>query len=474
MFIYEVRDLKSEVKSMIKVVSSNLLVMLIGIVQTFILPNILEPVEYGYWSLYGLYIGYAGFVIWGFCDGFYLKYGGKRYEDIDKKLFSGYHWILFCYLILLFLAWCLGIKLLLPYDKRSVILIFIGIGGILVCQNSYFILLNQATARFSIYAKGNVIEKIVVLIVSLGCILLPNVNCYYIICAALIGKILTTIYFAFCSRDIIFLKPQFDRMLWCSVVDNIRVGFTLTLSGVGAMLITGFGRFVVENKLGIEELGYYSLMFSISALFTQLIYAVSTVLYPTLRRVDEVKAKYLLGNLDQLIINFGGIILILYYPARYLLQFLFPKYQPAMSCILFLFPIVICQSRMTLVYNTIYKVLRWEKQLLNNAFISLIFCVISTFMLFNLKSNKESVALAAYMSFFFWNMCAIYYYRKKEGLRQRLINSDVILCIIYIITNYLLGYSIISFTVTLLTVLLTLLVKNKQTIKIIKEFREIM
>lgn len=474
MFIYEVRDLKSEIKSMIKVISSNLLVMLIGIVQTFMLPYMLEPTEYGYWSLFVLYIGYAGFIILGFCDGFYLKYGGKRYEDIDKKLFSGYHWILFCYLTLMFLVWCLSIMMLLPYDKRSVVLIFIGIGSVLACQNSYFILLNQATGRFSIYAKGNVIEKIVILIVSLGCMIIPNVNCYYIICASIIGKSLTTIYFAFYSRDIIFLKPQFNKKFWSSVVDNVRIGFTLTLSGVGAMLMTGFGRFVVENKLGIEELGYYSLMFSVSALFTQLIYAVSTVLYPVLRRVDGAKAKFLLRNIDQVIINFGGVILILYYPVRYLLEILFPRYRPAMNCILYLFPIIICQTRMTLVYNTIYKVLRWEKQLLNNAIVSLIFCIISTFMLFKLKPDKESVALATYIAFLFWNMCATCYYRKKEGLKKQLIGSDTILCIIYIIANCFFGYSFLSFIVTLLTILLTLILKNKQTIKIIKEFREIM
>jgi len=464
--------LNSGVKAIIKVASSNFLVMSIGIVQTFILPYILEPTEYGYWSFFGLCVGYAGFIILGFCDGFYLKYGGKRYEDIDKKLFSGYYWVLFCYLLIIFLAWCLGIRTLLSYNKRSVILIFIGIGSVFACLNSYFILLNQATARFSIYAKGNVIEKIVILIVSLGCIVIHNVNCYYIICAALCGKILTTIYFAFYSKDIICVKPQFNKVFWSSVVDNIRIGFTLTLSGVSAMLITGFGRFVVENKLGIEELGYYSVMFSISALFTQLIYAVSTVLYPTMRRVDEVKAKFLLMNLDQLIINFGSVILILYYPARYLLEFLFPKYRPAMDCVLYLFPIVICQTRMTLVYNTIYKVLRWEKQLLNNAIISLVVCVTITLILFKINPSKESVALATYSSFFFWNMFSMYYYRKKEGQKKWLIGSDMFLCIIYIIVNYLLGFSVLSCMITILTVLSILFIKNKQTIKIINQLKK--
>ncbi|MGF7057751.1 lipopolysaccharide biosynthesis protein [Brassicibacter mesophilus] len=464
--------MKAEIKSIINVLSANIIIILIGIVQTFILPSILVPEEYGYWSLYLLYTGYAGFLILGFCDGFYLKYGGEKYEDLDKSIFSCYHWILATYLITLFAIWYLLLTAFLPHDKRYLVFIFIGIGVVLSNQRSFFVLLNQATARFSIYAKGHVIEKISILIIAIICIFVRNVNAFYIIIASVVGKLITLIYFTFFSKDIVLTKPHIDKNIGLSVIDNIKVGFTLTLSGVGGMLMTGFGRFVVEKQLGIVELGYYSLMFSISALFTQLIYAFSTVFFPVFRRVKEIRAKYLLGRFDQLIINLSGIILIIYYPARYLLEIIFPQYHPAMNPMVFLFPIVICQSRMTLVYNTLYKVLRYEKQLLKNVLIALAFSTLVTIVFFNLNKDKESVAFATYLGFLFWNTIARYYYRKKENINNKWITPDIFLSFIYILANLIWGYTVTSFVIISVAVILVVASKIQETDEIIKEFRK--
>lgn len=466
--------MKSEIKSILNVASANFLVMFIGIGQTLVLPNILEPIEYGYWSLYLLYVGYAGFTIFGFCDGFYLKYGGKKYDELDKRTFSSYHLVLLSYLLILLIIWCLGVGILLPNSKRSIVLICVGIGGVLACQNSYFILLNQATARFSIYAKGNMLEKIIIITVALICIFVPGISCFYIIVAALVGKLITTIYFTYYSREIVFAKPIFNATVWSSILENIGIGFTLTLSNIGATLITGFGRFVIESKLGVEELGYYSLMFSVSALFTQLIYAISTVFYPIFRRVSESKAKLLLDKFDKLIVNLGGSILILYYPARFFLELLFPKYHPAMECILFLFPIVICQGRMTIVYSTIFKVLRMERQLLKNVIFALVFCVVITLGLFYIYPNKETIALATYISFLFWSAITVWRYNKIGSKKIKVLSADAIISGIYIAINYAFGYSWKSFTVTFAVVFIYTVLKGKQIISIVKDFRAMM
>lgn len=464
--------MKSETKSILNVLSANVFIILIGIVQAFILPTILNPEEYGYWSLYLLYTGYAGFLIFGFCDGFYLKHGGEKYEQLDKGTFSSYYWILFVYLILLLGVWILLISSFLPLDKRYFVFIFVGIGVLLANQRSYFVLLNQATARFSIYAKGHVIEKIVILITAIVGIFIYNINAFYIIIASIIGKLLTVIYFSYFSKDIIFSKPCINKRIAYSVVDNVKVGFTLTLSGVGGMLMTGFGRFVIERQLGIVELGYYSLMFSVSALFTQLMYAISTVFFPVFRRVKEIKAKYLLGRFEQLIINLSGLILILYYPVRYFLEIVFPEYHPAMKPMLFLFPIIIFQSRKTLIYNTLYKVLRYEKRLLKNVLISLAFCALITIVFFSIKSSKESVAFATFLGFLFWIFIAKYHYQRKEGVRGKWVTPDVVLSFIYILSNIIWDYSIITLLITICSSLLIIVVKRKEIIDILKELKK--
>lgn len=43
--------------------------------------------EYGYCQLHLFYSSYVGFLHFGWNDGIYLRYGGKNYIELDKKLF---------------------------------------------------------------------------------------------------------------------------------------------------------------------------------------------------------------------------------------------------------------------------------------------------------------------------------------------------------------------------------------------------
>lgn len=454
--------MRFEHKAVLKVLSANVLVLLIGIVQTLLLPSILGPKEFGYYSYYSLYTSYAGILILGMCDGFFIKQSGKKYEDLDKKEFSTYNYILFLYLLIVITMIIIGIMLFHEQDKKYYLLILVCIGTFMVDYKSYYLFINQATARFTIYAKGRVIQKIILLLATILIIFVDNATAYIIIFASIIGDLITILYFAFYSKDILSSKPEFSKKNIFETFDNIKVGFTLTLYGVSEMLMTSFGRFLIERKLGIIELGYYSLLFSVSALFTQLIYAVTTVLFPLLRRKTVEKSILFLNNLDNLIIYLSGIILVLYYPARFILQIIFPEYTSAMNVMMFIFPIIVSQSRLTLVYNISYKVLRFEKRLLLNTASALAFSVIITLLMFVISQTKESVAFSTYIGYLFYNTISIYYYNKLNNEKVKLFNIDTIICLGYILINILFGYTIISFAIvsSLVVVIFTLKFKK--------------
>ena len=465
--------MKSSYKSLSQVITANSIILIIGILVTFLLPSILEPAEYGYWSLYVLYVSYSGFIIFGFCDGFYLKYGGTNYKDINKKLFSSLHLILIIYLFIALFLWTIAVQFLLHDSPRYLVLLFIGIGGILTALDSFYILLNQATARFSIYSKGHVIEKITILLVVIITLLLPNPNEIYIIIASIMGKIFTTIYFIYYSRDIVFKKTKITTDTLKNVKENINIGLVLTLSNIGIMLMTGFGRFIVDKKMGISELGYYSLMFSVAALFTQLISAISTVFFPLFRKTDSSITKSVLIKLDKVIIYFSVIVLIAYYPTRLILEFLLPKYNPAMNSLLYLFPLVILQARISIVYSTLYKVFRMEKQFLISIFLSLVFCIIITLTFFNFLPEKETVALSTYLSFIFWNCLIIYIYNKTMKTEISIISMDIILSLLYIATNIIFKFSLISFFTSLGILVIYLFFNHRNSVHLIREIKDL-
>ena len=95
--------MNSNIKNLLKVFSSNLFNLVSSVVITFILPVLFEPIDYGYWSLYLLYISYAGFFIFGYCDGIYLNIIGLNYNNLNKSNMKFFLKILSLYLLLLFL-----------------------------------------------------------------------------------------------------------------------------------------------------------------------------------------------------------------------------------------------------------------------------------------------------------------------------------------------------------------------------------
>ena len=58
--------------------SANIIILLISGVLTLVVPKLLGPEEYGYWQLYVFYMSYVGLFHLGWCDGVYLRYGGRN------------------------------------------------------------------------------------------------------------------------------------------------------------------------------------------------------------------------------------------------------------------------------------------------------------------------------------------------------------------------------------------------------------
>ena len=78
-------------KSIIKILTSNILIAVSSILVGFIVPLKLDIDAYAYLKTYTLYISYVGFFHFGFIDGLYIKYGGKTIEEVDKGVLKNEH-----------------------------------------------------------------------------------------------------------------------------------------------------------------------------------------------------------------------------------------------------------------------------------------------------------------------------------------------------------------------------------------------
>ena len=75
-------------KDIASVSSSNVINLLIGIITGFLVPAFLSLDQYAYLKTFTLYIGFVGILHFGFIDGLYIKYGGRKEKELDKGILT--------------------------------------------------------------------------------------------------------------------------------------------------------------------------------------------------------------------------------------------------------------------------------------------------------------------------------------------------------------------------------------------------
>lgn len=425
----------SNIYNIFSVLGANFFVMFVGISQSLLFPKLMGPSQYGYWSLYLLYISYAGFFNLGVTDGIYLLFGGKDYEQLEKEKFKAYLIIIFIYLSLFLFIWLIYSFYIYYKTPQMLIMIYIGFSSFFACLINYIVMINQATSRFNIYSKGHIIEKISIIF---GAIILIKWKIAFVpMVASIIGRFITLIFYYTKSKDILFAKHSSLKEALKDISKFFSVGIWITLAATGTTAMSGIGRFFIQYQLGVIELGYYSFILSLAGLFTIFFSAIATVLFPMFKRSIESTYRNYTIMLDNLLDWFGILILLLYFPAKYILAIMYPQYEPALKALVLLFPLVLLQGRISMIYSTIYKVERLERQYVYNLIISIAVCVIAIIISLKIKKDITSVALATYISFVFWCIINVLHYNKKSVIKLQYHFVSLIISIIFIIINLL-------------------------------------
>ena len=197
---------------------------LISMILVLIVPKLIGVKEYSYWQLYLFYTSYVGFFHFGWADGIYLKFGGKKYEEIDKNYFNTQFWLLTFMEILVAILLGIGTMILCRDADKSFILVMTGLCCVLQIPRTFLQYILQATNRIADYAKNYFLEKIVYAIL-VAVFLIVGVRDYnYLIGSDLFARMVTLLLLVYQCRDIVFKKisriGQGIKDAW----DNISIG----------------------------------------------------------------------------------------------------------------------------------------------------------------------------------------------------------------------------------------------------------
>ena len=389
--------MNSKATNFVKVFSytltSNLVSMLVSALVVLIIPMLIGVEAYGYWQLYLFYSSYVGFLHFGWNDGIYLRYGGKEYKELDKKLFySQFYMLVILQLIIVIIIFCVSIYII---DVNK-IFIFKMTALCLFIINVRYMLLNilQTTNRIKEYAHITMMDRVLYCCLIIAFLLFGAREYKLMIAADLIGKSIALLYAIYCCKDIVFQKISSFYFSIKETIENISVGIKLMFANIASMLIIGVVRLGIEHSWDVSTFGKASLTLSISNLMILFMNTVGIIMFPILKRTNDKNLLNIYVTMRDFLMVFLIGALIIYYPLKVVLSAWLPKYTDSLMYMALVFPMCVFEGKMALLINTYLKTLRKEKMMLNINMITLTLGIFLTF-LNTILLNNLNLAIAS-------------------------------------------------------------------------------
>lgn len=444
---------------------SNTVTLIISTLVVLIIPKVIGIEDYGYWQLYLFYISYVGFLHFGWTDGIYLRYGGERYENLDKKRFFSQYVMLSTLQLLIAIIIVILISLFGDNPDKNFIFKMIAISMFLMNIRAFFIYVLQATARIKEYSVVTIIGRILYAILIFNAVLMRFYNYKLMILADVIGTLFSTLVSMYYCKEIVMQKPSVFVLDIIETKNNIFVGMKLMFASIASQLIIGIVRFAVEHSWNVATFGKVSLTLSISNMMMIFINALGIVMFPILRRTDQIRFSKIYEVLCDfiLIILFG--FLVFYFPLRFILSAWLPKYADSLKYMALLFPMIIFEGKLSLLINTYLKTIRQEKVMLRVNLITVIFSVILTIITTIFLRNLDLTILSIVLLLGF--RCTITELKLAKLLNVRVIKNIVfewLMSAIFIILGWFF-YSMYAAVIYLIFYMGYLFIKRKDIVK---------
>lgn len=419
---------------------SNLVSLLISALVVLVVPKLIGVEEYGYWQLYLFYTSYVGFLHFGWNDGVYLRYGGKEYDKLDKKLlFSQYHMLVISQLLI-----GMSIALLAVFFVRDPerMFIFQMTALCLVIVNSRYMLLFllQATNRIKGYAQITILDRVTYLGLVLVLLAFGVREYKLMIVADLAGKFISLLFAMYSCRDIVFRRLSDFYFSFRETFLNISVGIKLMFSNIASKFVLGFVKFGIERSWDVATFGKVSLTLSVSNLVMLFINAIGLVMYPVLRRTREEKLSEIYTTMRDLLMVLLLGALVVYYPLKSTLSKWLPDYADSLNYMGMLFPIMVFEGKMSLLINTYLKALRMEKRILVVNVISLAVSALLTLITTVIIKDLDLAIISIVGLLAFRSIIAEVVLSKKLAIPvYKDIILEIIMSIIFISTAWLIN-----------------------------------
>lgn len=405
-------------KNLLKLIFSNIITILSGIVIGFVLPMILDFENYAYFRMYSLYLGYVGIFHLGFIDGIYLKYGGISYDKLDKPIFRMYVRFLTIFQLIVALIMIL-VSILFIGNEMFLILIFVAI--MLFCTNitTLFQFVSQITSRFNELSIRSILDSVFkIVIVCSFFVVHKYIKPYFLNYEIYIISTISTAYlllgwYIFTYRDIIFNKAISIKDSKTEIISLFKLGLPLLICNFITIIIVSIDRQFVSSLFEPKIYAVYAFAYSLISLVTVATSAISTILYPTLKmqKEEDMKKNFELTSKILMLIVFLGMFS--YFLLIPIVNLIIPKYNDSLDYLRILFPALVTQSLVTVVILNFYKTLNMMKPYLIIGLVIMVLSCLFNVLAYFIFNTPQAISWASCITLFLWYIISQSFLVKK-------------------------------------------------------------
>lgn len=448
--------------------SANLISLGISVFMVAFVPKFLSVDDYGLWQLFLFYFSYLGFLHFGWEDGIYLRYAGKRFEELDRKTFAGQFYGVTALQIFLAVVVTVGSQIVVDDPvKRIALECAVWLAPFVNFTNLCNFVM-QITNRIKDYAKFLLTERIVFFLgVVIFLLVLHRNEFRYMYYAKLFSMISLTVIGIYLCRSL--LRPRFYPIsqIFQEAKENLTVGSKLMLANIAGMLIIGIVRYGISVGWDVATFGRVSLTLGISNFLMVFISSVSVVFFPIIKRMDEDKrvAAYRRIRLSLDMILFAA--LMGYYPLKCILAWWLPQYADSLIYMSVLFPVCVFESKLSLLINTYLKSMRQEALMLKINVVSVLVSLVVTFITVQIFHNLNITVLSIVSIYAFQCCLAECFINRlfQINLRKDIV-IDLAMCSVFIVSGWFLD-SIFCMVIYTIAYFAFILIHREQVKKIV-------
>jgi len=300
---------------------------LFNVALIFVLPRLISVEDYGYWRIFGLYAGYAGFLHFGFADGALLRWAGRPMDEFHHEIGPALKYLFWQQVIVLAPLGAIAV-LVLPGQLR-----FVGVALAVYALVINLVMLLQFGLQSAKIFRPVAISTVAPPALFLGFVLLWHYGWHsdYREVTSFNAAAWLIVLVLLLSWTKPWRGPRSAIGVKRLAKDCVNSGWPIVLANTGVLLIVSADRLAVSWAATIRIFAQYSLAASAMAVPITIIQACSRVFFSHLAGVTPDGRKRIYAICSRTLLLVWAVLLPYYFALALFVRHFLPIYAPSLA-----------------------------------------------------------------------------------------------------------------------------------------------